>query len=61
MLNDADYFDFLSKDAYFDGTYHIVRKIDRVVNRQDASLNVFKCAKGFAPLYAYSIICNNIC
>lgn len=42
MLNDGDYFDFLSKDCYYDGEYKVVRKIDRVVNKHCATLNAGK-------------------
>lgn len=51
MLNNADYFDFLSKDAYFDGSYKIVRKADRVINRQNASLTIAAYSKS-TELYA---------
>lgn len=40
MINDGDYFDFLSKDCYFDGDYKITRKVDRVINKSGNSLNV---------------------
>lgn len=52
MLNDADYFDFLSKDAYYDGSWKVVRKLDRVVNRHDASQNVFKVKRGYEKVFA---------
>jgi hypothetical protein len=42
MINDGDYFDFLSKDCYFDGEYKITRKVDRVINKAGYSLNVGK-------------------
>lgn len=42
MINDGDYFDFLSKDCYYDGEYKITRKVDRVINKSGYSLNVGK-------------------
>lgn len=59
MLNNADYFDFLSKDAYFDGSYKVVRKADRVLNKQNATLNAEVLQPHLRPLFAADVLVNN--
>ncbi len=60
MLNDGDYFDFLSKDAYFDGDYKVVRKADRVINKVGNSLNVPKPENHYAE-YKANIFAAEVC
>lgn len=43
LLMDWDFVDFLSRDGYFDGTFKICRKLDRVNNKNsNMSFNIMK-------------------